>query len=160
MVENALTQQDVVAKLQSASWVMLTGARSDGKLLSHPMVPQRVNDEADVWFFVSLTGDQADILRQNAHVNIAVDETGSWLSVSGQAEFVDDAALVDELWNDQAAGWFEGGKTDPSLGLLKVSTDSAQFWGTPGGKVAALAQIVRSRLTGQHPSGTSDTTEL
>lgn len=160
MAENALTQQDVVKKLEGAKWVMLTSARSDGKLLSHPMVPQRVNEDADVWFFLSLTGDQADILRQTRDVNIAVDEAGSWLSVSGRAELVRDPALVDELWNDQAAAWFEGGKSDPSLGLLKVTSDSAQFWGTPGGKVAALAQVVRSRVTGQRPTGSSDTTEL
>lgn len=158
--DQELSQQDVVKTLRKATWVMLTTALADGTLLSHPMSPQEVTEDADVWFFVSLAGGQAEALRSGPHVNLAVSEAGSWLSVAGRAEFVEDRAKVDELWNDDAKAWFDGGKEDPNLGLLRVTSDSAEFWGVPGGKVSALAQIVKAKATGDRVQGGSATTEL
>lgn len=155
------TQQDVVTQLRDAKWVMLTTALADGRLLSHPMTPQEVTDDADVWFFVGLQGEQADALRdRDGHVNLAVSEAGAWLSVAGRAEFVDDRAKIDELWDGEVSAYFEGGKDDPNLGLLRVTGESAQFWGLPGGKVSALAQMVKAKVTGDKTAGGSGTTEL
>lgn len=152
-----LTQAEVVKTLRDARFVMLTTALSDGRLVSHPMVPQEVTDDADVWFFVGLAGDQAEALKAGANVNIAVSEAGSWLSVAGKAAFVDDAAKVEELWNDEVEAYDTSGA---GLGLLKVTGESAQFWGMPGGKVRALAEMLKSRVEGERPAGESGTTTL
>ncbi|WP_347566817.1 pyridoxamine 5'-phosphate oxidase family protein [Brevibacterium sp. ZH18] len=155
-----LGQKDVVKILRDSGFVMLTTALDDGKLLAHPMVPQEVTDDADAWFFIGLQGDQATALLRSPQVNITVSEAGNWLSVSGRVDFVDDQAKIDELWNDEVAAWFDGGRNDPNLGLIKVTSDSAQHWGLKGGKVSALAQIVKAKVTGQRTGGGSDTTEL
>lgn len=154
-----ITKEDVVSKLRDTSWVMMTTAGVDGKLVSHPMVPQQVTDDADVWFFVSLKGGQADALKVSPEVNLSVAETGTWLSVSASVEFINDRAKVEELWNKDVEGWFEG-KDDPALGLIKVTSESAQFWGLPGGKMSALARIVKSRVSGEDTGGGSETMEL
>lgn len=155
-----LTVQDVVEKLREASVVMLTTAVPDDKLVSHPMTIQGVTDDANVWFFVGRQGDQADALTRGSAVNLSIAKAGSWLSVAGHAVFVDDPAKVEELWDDSAEGYFPQGKDDPNLGLLLVTTDSAQFWGLPGGRVSGVAQVVRTMLTrGTAPGGTG-TTEL
>lgn len=156
----SLEQKDVVKILRDSGYVMLTTALADGKLLAHPMVPQEVTDDGDVWFFIGLQGDQATALLQNPQVNIAVSEAGNWLSVAGRVDFVDDQAKLAKLWNKEAATWFEGGLTDPELGLIKVTGESAQHWGLKGGKVAGLAQIVKAKVTGQRTGGGSSTTEL
>ena len=154
-----ITKEDVVAKLRDASWVMMTTTDTDGKLLSHPMVPQQVTDDADVWFFISLRGGQAQALKANPQVNLAVSEAGTWLSVAAEVDFVEDRAKVDELWNKDVEGWFEG-KDDPALGLIRADSESAQYWGLPGGKMSALARIVKSRVTGELAGGGSETMEL
>lgn len=155
-----ISQKQVVEIMRGERFVMLTSVAEDSSLHSHPMVPQEVTDDADVWFFVGLQGEQADALRTHPEVNLAFAETGSWLSVAGRIRFVEDRAKVDELWNKGADAWFEGGKEDPNLGLAVFESESAQFWGQPGGKAAALASMVKSRVTGQRPSGESATTEL
>ncbi|PWH07211.1 general stress protein [Brachybacterium endophyticum] len=160
MTTEDLSQDTVVDTLRESRFVMLTTARADGTLLSHPMTAQEVTDDADVWFFVGLQGDQADALHGNPHVNIAVAKAGTWLSVAGRVEFVDDRAKIDELWDDEAGAYFEHGKEDPNVGLIRVTSDSAQFWGLPGGRASALAKITKARLTGQKPGGSSATTEL
>lgn len=155
-----LTTDEVVQTMRSERFIMLSTATADGKIVSHPMSPQEITDDADVWFFVSREGGQADALRANPEVNLAFAETGSWLSVAGRAEFVEDPAKVDELWNEQAGAYFEGGKDDPALTLLKVTGDSAQYWGLPGGKASALAAIVKAKATGTRAGGETRTTEL
>lgn len=154
-----ITTDDVVTKLRDASWVMMTTATDDGKLVSHPMVPQEVTEEADVWFFISLTGGHAEALQASPQVNLSVAEAGTWLSVSAEVEFVNDRKKVDELWSKDVEGWFES-KDDPALGLIRVTSTSAQFWGTPGGKMTALASIIKSRFSGERSGGDSETLEL
>ena len=155
-----LTVEKVVDVMRSERFVMLTSVAADGKLHSHPMTPQQITDDADVWFFVGLNTEQGEALRTNPEVNLAFAETGSWLSVAGRIAKIDDRAKVDELWNDAADAWFEGGKDDPNLGLFHFISDSAQYWGQPGGKVAALAQIAKTRVTGERPKSESGKTEL
>lgn len=154
-----ITKEDIVDKLRDAKWVMMTTAGADGKLVSHPMVPQEVTEDADVWFFISLTGGHAEALRASPQVNLAVSETGAWLSVAAEVEFIDDLARVEELWNKDVEGWFEG-KDDPAVGLIRASSESAQFWGLPGGKMTALARIVKSRVSGESTGGDTGTMEL
>lgn len=155
-----ITEADVVKALRDARWVMVTTARADGKLVSHPMVPQEVTDTGDIWFFVSLAGDQSEVLKESPDVNIAAAEAGTWLSVSGTVAFVEDRAKIAELWNDRAAEWFEGGPDDPHLGLIRVTSETAQYWGTPGGKARSLVELVKSRVTGNRPNGSSETLSL
>lgn len=155
-----LTQHTVVEKMREERFAMLTSMAPNGKLLSHPMMPQQVTDDADVWFFISREADQMINLVEHPEVNVAFAEAGSWLSVAGRVVVDDDQAKIEELWDDRVAAYFEGGKTDPNLALLRFVSESAQFWGQPGGKVASLAQIAKAKVTGDRPSGTTDTTEL
>lgn len=159
MAAENLTQDEVVDVMRSKRFVMLTTVTAEGKLVSHPMTPQQVTDDADVWFFVGLDTDQADALRAAPEVNLAFAEAGSWLSVSGRVEFVEDPQKTRELWEASTGSYFES-PDDPRLGLIKVVGASAQFWGMPGGKLTALAQIAKAKVTGSAPAGGTRTTEL
>ncbi len=35
---------------------------------------------------------------------------------------------IDRLWNRYVAAWFEGGKTDPKLALLRLDAERAEIW--------------------------------
>ncbi|WP_262776949.1 pyridoxamine 5'-phosphate oxidase family protein [Brevibacterium permense] len=154
-----LDQADVVKILRGSESVMFATALAGGKILAHPMAPQEVTEDADVWFFLALDGDQAKALQTNPEVNISIAEAGNWLSVAGRVKFVDDKAKIDDLWSDSAKAWFDD-RRDPNLGLIKVITHSAQHWGLPGGKAGALLRMVKSKITGDRPGGGTQTTEL
>lgn len=155
-----LTQEHVLEVMRSQRFVMMTGVADDRSLHSHPMTPQQITDDADVYFFVGMQGEHAQQLTSNPRANLAFAEAGSWLSVAGTVEFVDDAAKVDELWNEETEAWFPEGKSDPNLGLILFRSESAQFWGTPGGKMAGLASFLKAKITGERIEATSGTTEL
>lgn len=155
-----LSVDEIVATLRKNRLVMLTATAADGKILAHPMTIQRVEDDATIWLFASRTKGLGQLLAAGRDVNVAVSETGSWLSVAGVADFVEDERKVDELWDDEAGSYFAGGKDDPDLALVKVNSVSAQLWGLPGGRVAALAQIAAARVTGTKAPGGSASIEL
>ena len=49
-------------------------------------------------------------------------------SVHGELIADNDRATIDRLWNRFVAAWFEGGKDDPKLQLLRFEPDDAQIW--------------------------------
>lgn len=155
-----LTLDTVVKIMRDERFVMLSTATSAGKIVSHPMTPQEVTDAGESWLFIGLQGDQADAIRTNPQVNLAFAETGSWLSVAGIAEFVDDRVKAEALWDDQVGAYFDGGLDDPDLGLLRVVPESAQYWGVPGNRAVAALKMATSKITGNESPGVSGTIEL
>lgn len=127
-----ISRSEVVELMRQERFVMLSCVSEDGSLQSYPMTPQQVQDDGDLWFFIGLQGEQARNLQQDPRVNLAFVDQGSWLSVTGQAQFVQDQAKVDQLWNEEADSWFEHGQDDPHLGLIHVRVESAQYWGSRG----------------------------
>lgn len=155
----SISQEQIVDIMREERFVMLSTATAEGKIVSHPMTPQEVTGDADVWFLLGLQGDQADAIRVNPLVNLAFAETGSWLSVSGAAEFFDDRGKIAELWDGQLDSYFTG-PDDPTLGLLKVVSESAQYWGVPGGGVVSAVKMAAAKITGAEPPGQSGTVTL
>jgi len=36
--------------------------------------------------------------------------------------------MIDKLWSKPVEAWFPGGKSDPSLALLRFDIDDAELW--------------------------------
>jgi general stress protein 26 len=49
-------------------------------------------------------------------------------TVHGKLVPDNDRAVIDRLWNRFVAAWYEGGKDDPQLQLLRFDPDRAQVW--------------------------------
>lgn len=162
-IENTVTRADVVKEMRSERFVMLTSQSDSGKLHSHPMTPLEVTDDADTYFFVNVTSDHAGNLRHNPNVNLAFADSSTWLSVSGTVTFLEGAEKtrkVDELWSDSAEAWYEQGKADPALGVIRVSPESAQMWNQKGGVIGTLWAFAKMKTTGDTPDGGTDTVTL
>lgn len=159
--EHALQQEKVVEMMRGDRFCMLTSVGDEGRLQSHPMTPQEVTDEGDVWFFIDTTSHHADNIRAEKRVNLAFADGSTWLSVAGHGDVRTDRAKIEELWNPMVAAWFPDGKESPGVGLLHVETDSAQYWDSPGGgRVASALSFVKTRITGGRPAGTSEAVDL
>jgi len=48
--------------------------------------------------------------------------------ISGTLVHESDRAILDKLWNNSIAAWYEGGKDDPKLVLLRFDLDNAEIW--------------------------------
>ena len=103
-----------------------------------------------------------EISREN-QVNLGYsDPSGqNYVSVSGKAEIVRDRAKIRELWNQAVEAWFPDGPDTPEVVLLRVDSDSAEYWTSPGGTAATVLQWVKSKVTHSRMSvGESGTVEL
>ena len=49
-------------------------------------------------------------------------------SVQGSLVRDDDRAVIERLWNPFVAAWYEGGKDDPKLALLRFDAEHAEIW--------------------------------
>ncbi|HEU0098795.1 MAG TPA: pyridoxamine 5'-phosphate oxidase family protein [Allosphingosinicella sp.] len=49
-------------------------------------------------------------------------------TVHGSLRVDKDRAAIDRLWNPFAAAWYEEGKDDPKLVLLRLDAERAEIW--------------------------------
>ena len=49
-------------------------------------------------------------------------------TVTGELSLDSDRAVIDRLWNPFVAAWFEGGKDDPKLQLLRFDPEDGHVW--------------------------------
>ena len=53
----------------------------------------------------------------------------------------------------QVEAWFPQGPDDDSVVLLKVVADSAEYWDSPGGRLATAFSFVKAKVTGERIEG-------
>lgn len=62
-------------------------------------------------------------------------------SVHGRLSLDTDPDVIDELWNPYVEAWFEGGRDDPELVLLRFDADRAEIWENESGLFAGLKML-------------------
>jgi len=129
---------------------MLTTVDDNGALRSRPMATQEVEFDGDLWFFTSDPSGKAGEIRRNQQVNVSYVSTDDdhYVSIMGHAEIVDDAAKMKDLWKPVMKAWFPDGLDDPTLRLIKINVEGAEYWESKGGKVGALLGVVKNLVTG------------
>lgn len=138
---------------KESRFVMLTTTDAQGQLVSRPMARQTVDLDADLWFIATRDSRKVEHIQSNPTVNVTVSSGSSWVSLSGTAEVVDDVAKLKELWSTFAEAWLPEGPEDPNAILIHVDAETAQYWDNPGGRVASLISLAKSKVTGQPYDG-------
>jgi len=101
---------------------------------SQPMTAQLLEEHQEtggpIWFFTSKDTDLARALGESHRAQIHFSSKGHELfaAVHGTLSSLDDRATIERLWNPWVAAWFEGGKDDPRLLLLRFEPERAQVW--------------------------------
>lgn len=139
---------------------MLTTTDHDGRLVSHPMATQEVEFDGTLWFIAQRSASQVQSMQVRPQVNVAYSGNGTWVSLCGTASVVDDTAKLKELWNSFTDAWMEGGPEQPNNVLIRIDTDTAQYWDTPGARVTQLVNLVKAKVTGERVEGDSGTVTM
>ena len=145
-------QQAKVAELVEKSRIaVVTTVAESGKLVSRPLAVQHRAFDGELWFFTQDPSHKTEQVARNPQVNVAFSSGDGWVSISGTASVTSDQAKIDEFWNSHAEAWFDGGRDDPAVALLKVEADSAEYWSVEDPKLVTAVKYARARLTGQQP---------
>jgi general stress protein 26 len=150
-----MEHQENVAKLakliKGIRVAMLTTIEADGCLRCRPMQTQEAEFDGQLWFFTWVDSAKVHEIEHDQHVNLAYVNASDevYVSVSGRARLVRDAAKVKELWNPVHKAWFPQGVNDPNLGLLRVDAEKAEYWDSPSSKVVQLIGFAKAIVTGK-----------
>lgn len=143
------SMKKIAELIKDVKFAMLTTVTDDGHLHACPMTTQAVEFNGEIWFIGSNTTETVSDIKQRPQVNLAYSQPSSsvYVSVNGTAELVNDPAKLDELWTDLYNAYFEGGKTDPRVQLIKITAHGAEYWEGPN-KLVALYEMTKAALTG------------
>jgi general stress protein 26 len=152
------TRQESIEKLKSLTesidFCMLTTING-GQLRSRPMSTQEFGEDGVLWFFTSDNTHKVDEIEKDSRVNVAYSkpEDNVYVSVSGRAQLVKDKEKIEELWNPILKAWFPKGLDDPTLSLLKISVEEAEYWDSPSSTIVQLVGFVKALVTGTSADG-------
>lgn len=117
-------------QLKSDRTIML-GLEKESAAEMQPMTAILEDDEeGPAWIF---TAKDVSLVEAMTGADDAVAQFVSkghdlFASCGGTLTKCNDPAMIDKLWNPYIAAWFEGGKDDPKLQLLRLDIAHAQIW--------------------------------
>ncbi|HEX5026340.1 MAG TPA: pyridoxamine 5'-phosphate oxidase family protein [Agriterribacter sp.] len=119
------------------------------EIVSRPMSTMGIEEDGTLWFFSSRHSAKNIQIGKESKVYLMYADSSKqhYLSLTAHAQVVKDPQKIDELWTPLAKGWFEEGKNDPDLTLLKVRPDEGHYWDTKNGKLVSLLKIAGAALT-------------
>lgn len=139
----------VAELLEDMRMAMLVTIDASGRPHSRPMATQQAPFDGTLWFMTAADSPKLVEIAANPRVNVVYYSSGSesYLSITGEADMLNDRARIREFWNPFLRAWFESAE-DPTIRLIRVRVDEAEYWDTPGGKVASLISMVKAAITG------------
>ena len=162
---NMTANSDEIAQLadliSDAKTALVTTVGPDGRLVSRPLAVLDRPFDGDLWFLTPDPSAKTEQVRTNDQVNVAMQIGNDYLSIAGTGSVSRDQTMIDELWNRYAEAWFEGGREDPAVALLRVHAESAEYWKMDDPKPVALIKYAKALVTGQQPDvGENRTVDL
>jgi general stress protein 26 len=136
--------------LEDFDVAMFVTQTADGQLRSRPMVLADVEADGTLWFLTQRGSPKMDEIAQDSQVNVALQSSMKYVSLSGRAAPTHDRSKLEEVWNDSWKVWFPGGKDDPGLMLVKVSGETGEYWDNSGSSgISYLIKAGKAYLHGK-----------
>lgn len=125
------------AEIERKFWRALTADKTlmlglRGASPAHPMTAQfdETTPGSTMWFFAARDSDLVRSLdaHSNAIAYFASKGHDLFAAIEGRLDLDDDRTVIERLWNPYVDAWFEGGKGDPKLALIRFEPSHAQIW--------------------------------
>lgn len=121
--------RSLMADMDIAMLTTVDASSAEGRLTSRPLSTQLAEEDGDVLFLVRRDSAVAQDVVADPRVNVAYSSMKAWVSLTGDAEVMEDRTLVSALWSKGADAFMEGGPENPDNVVIKVSGDTATYWG-------------------------------
>jgi general stress protein 26 len=130
---------------------MFTSNMEQVPLQTRPMTVQEVDDEGNFWFFSAKDSHKNYEVKTDNRVQLLFANTSNseYLTVNGRAAIVEDRSRIEEMWSPLVKAWFEQGKNDPNLTLIKVIPEDAYYWEPKYNKMVTLFKMAASAISGK-----------
>jgi general stress protein 26 len=118
---------------------------------SRPMSASIRRDERAFYFLTDVNNHKDDEIARDPNVNLAFADSKAmkFVSISGKASVSDDRAKIKELWSTPAKAWWDS-EDDPSIRVLKIVPDTAEYWDSPG-KLVSMIKMAAAAVSDSKP---------
>jgi len=101
-------------------------------------------DHGPIWFFTAKDTALVQALKPDSRVIATYSSKGHdiFACVHGSITMDNNPAVIDRLWNRFVAAWYEGGKSDPKLALLRLDPETAEIWEDASSLVAGIKLLL------------------
>ena len=127
MTDKQTLQEKFWKTLASDRTVML-GAEG---IYPRPMTALAEGDTGPLWFFTAQANDLAEAVARKPRPGLLMLASKGhelFATAGGTLSQDNDPAVIERLWNPFVAAWYEGGKDDPKLALLRFDAEHAEIW--------------------------------
>lgn len=152
-VEN-LHQQEAIKKLkelaESARFCMFCTNLTQLPNSSRPMTIQECDDEGNLWFISSTESHKNLEINDDNRVQLYFmnNSNSEYLHIFGTASIYKDIGTIEDKWSALANAWFEEGKEDPKVSIIRVTPNETYYWDTKAGKFISMLTFVAAAVTG------------
>ena len=107
---------------------------------ARPMTAQVTGAHGPIWFFTSKDNELVAKLGQanRAIATFTARDHKLFATLHGRLSIDTDRTVIDRLWNKYVEAWFEGGKNDPKLRLLRLDAEQAEIWENASSVMAGI----------------------
>jgi general stress protein 26 len=115
-----------------------------------PMSRQEVDETGAIWFLFSSDSESCMYLQENPDLSLLYSDSKGYrfLSINGKGTISIDPQRIEKYWNSFMEAWFEKGKEDPRIRILKVEPMDAHYWDNKTNKLVTLLKVATSAVTG------------
>ena len=114
-----------------------------------PMTHFARRKDGAIWFITSADTDLAAAVGAGADglMTLATTSEDYQASLKGRLEFETDQDRLDEIWTPMAGAWFEQGRDDPTVRLLKFTPSEAAVWASETNAILLGLKLLRANVT-------------
>jgi general stress protein 26 len=113
---------------------------------ARPMTAQLEDDDrGPIWFFTAKDNTIVKKLAAQSGRAIATFTSKGhdlFATIHGTVSLDTDRAVIDRLWNRYVAAWYEGGRDDPKLALLRLDPERAEIWADASSILAGVKLLL------------------
>jgi general stress protein 26 len=136
---------------------MLVSRAGNGQIRSRPMQIAEIEPDGTVWLMTERDSAKIHEIEAEHQVNLSLQSSTKYVSISGLAAPVDDRARIARLWNDAWKVWFPEGKDDPNLTLLRIRSETGEYWDNSGmSGLRYLVEAGKAFFSGTKPDVAGD----
>ena len=156
MATPAELKEQFWSSLSDSPFVMLGLAGVDDAH-TQPMTAQFDDDLPNrLWFYTNRQNRLVEGLTESSRGMAAFSAKGHKLfaSLHGRLSLDTDRAIVERFWSPVAAAWYEQGKDDPDLRMLRLDLERGEIWQATTSNF--LQYMVTAALTGSAESAAQE----
>lgn len=132
---------------------MLT-TRFAGGLRARPLDARPDRKAGVIFFVIDVRGLKDDEVKTSPEVCFTVIDADAkaYLSITGHADIVRDAAIAKRIWKSPDQVWWPDGPEDVNVRVLRLDPKMAELWDGPASSAIASYELAKARITGNKPN--------